>query len=108
MTNLTSVRPVICLVIKIFPSRESSKDKFTHVMDNSEMLREFNRLFADLIEECDKNGQCLDHHGYQDIHNHLLSDLNGVLDDGHIPSGHQVDDVLEEMRVKYYQKLKMD
>ena len=30
------------------------------------MMREFNRLFAELVDEYDKLNQCVDHHGLQD------------------------------------------
>ena len=42
------------------------------------------------------------------IHNHLQSLLNKILDNDHIPSGHQIQDVLEEFRVMYYKELKVD
>ncbi len=32
-----------------------------------------------------------------DIRNHLLPILNKILDNGRIPTGHQVDEVLEEV-----------
>ena len=119
------------------------RDKFCQDMGNTEMLREFNRLLADLIEECHKSGQCVDHHGFQDrrvslelckqyrmssvdsttrntpisrhfekilcsIRNRLLSLLNRVLDNGRIPTGHQVDKVLEDLSVIYYRELKQN
>ena len=37
-------------------------DKYAQVIGNAEMLREFNRVFVDLIEECEKLGQCVYHH----------------------------------------------
>ena len=105
------------------------------------MLREFNRFFVDLIEECEKLGQCVDHHGFQDrrvsvqisnqhlilevqsntrntpssrnfgkilcaIRNHFLSLLNKILDNDHIPSGLQMEDFCEELRVMYYKDKK--
>ena len=44
----------------------SIRDKFAQDLDNAEMMREFNRLFAELVDECDKFNQCVDHHGLQD------------------------------------------
>ena len=44
----------------------SIRDKFAQVLGNTEMMREFNRLFAELVDECDKLNQCVDHHGFQD------------------------------------------
>ena len=44
----------------------SIRDKFAQVLGNAEMMREFNRLFADLVDECEKLNQCVDHHGVQD------------------------------------------
>jgi hypothetical protein len=51
----------------------SIRDKFAQVLDNTEMIREFNRLFGDLVDECEKLNQCVeklnqcvDHHGFQD------------------------------------------
>ena len=44
----------------------SIRDKFAQGLDNAEMMREFNRLFAELVDECDKINQCVDHHGLQD------------------------------------------
>ena len=41
----------------------SIRDKFAQVLVNTEMIREFNRLFAELVDECDKINQCVDHHG---------------------------------------------
>ena len=41
----------------------SIRDKFAQVLGNAEMMREFNRLFAELVDECDKINQCVDHHG---------------------------------------------
>ena len=75
MVNLTGGRPVIFLVIKRFPSEnlarmgiQGDKEKEQQQAWKSwvlKMLCEFYRLFVDLIEECDKNGQCLDHHGFK-------------------------------------------
>ena len=44
----------------------SIRDKFAQVLDNTEMIREFNRLFVELVDECDKFNQCVDHRGLQD------------------------------------------
>jgi hypothetical protein len=49
------IRPVI-----------SIRDKFEQGLDNTEMMREFNRLFGDLVDECEKMNQCVDHHGFQE------------------------------------------
>ena len=43
-----------------------------------------------------------------DVHNHFLSILNKILDHGRIPTGHQVDEVLEEVRAMYYKEMKME
>jgi hypothetical protein len=42
------------------------RDKFAQGLDNAEMMREFNRLFADLVDECENLNLCVDHHGFQD------------------------------------------
>ena len=42
------------------------------------------------------------------IRNHLLSLLTKILDNDHIPSVRQNDDVLEDLRVMYYKEMKMD
>ena len=44
----------------------SIRDKFAQGLGNTEILCEFNRLFAELVDECDKLNQCVDHHGLQD------------------------------------------
>ena len=44
----------------------SIRDKFTQGLGNAEMIHEFNRLFPELVDECDKLNQCVDHHGLQD------------------------------------------
>ena len=44
----------------------SISDKFAQGLGNSEMMHEFNRLFAELVDECEKLNQCVDHHGFQD------------------------------------------
>jgi hypothetical protein len=44
----------------------SIRDKFSQGLVNAEMMREFNRLFGDLVDECEKLNQCVDHHGLQD------------------------------------------
>ena len=44
----------------------SIRDKFAQTLVNAEMMSEFNRLFAELVDECDKINQCVDHHGFQD------------------------------------------
>ena len=44
----------------------SIRDKFAQDLGNAEMMREFNRLFTELVDECDKLNQCVDHHGLQD------------------------------------------
>jgi hypothetical protein len=44
----------------------SIRDKFAQGLGNAEMMREFNRLFGDLVDECEKLNQCVDHHGLQD------------------------------------------
>ena len=44
----------------------SIRDKFAQDLGNAEMMHEFNRLFAELVDECDKLNQCVDHHGFQD------------------------------------------
>jgi hypothetical protein len=42
------------------------RDKFAQDLDNGEMIHEFNRLFDDHVNECEKMNQCVDHHGFQD------------------------------------------
>ena len=44
----------------------SIRDKFAQGLVNAEMMCEFNRLFADLVDECEKLNLCVDHHGFQD------------------------------------------
>jgi hypothetical protein len=44
----------------------SIRDKFAQGLGNAEMMREFNRLFADLVDECEKLNVCVDHNGFQD------------------------------------------
>lgn len=44
----------------------SIRDKFAQGLGNAEMMSEFNRLFGDLVDECEKLNQCVDHHGLQD------------------------------------------
>jgi hypothetical protein len=43
-----------------------------------------------------------------DIHNHFLPLINKGLDNDHIMSGCQTDEVIKEVRVLYYKQLKMD
>ena len=57
--RLWETRCVIRAVVSI-------RDKFAQVLGNAEMMREFNRLFAELVDECEKFNQCVDHHGFQD------------------------------------------
>ena len=115
------------------------RDKYAQGIGNTEMLREFNRVYLERME-CEKRGHCVDHHGVQDrrvsvqmskqhrisevlsnsvatpisrhfekilcaIHNHLLPLLNKILDNCHIPSGRQIEDVLEELRTMYYNSI---
>jgi hypothetical protein len=42
------------------------------------------------------------------FHNRLLPILYKILDNGRIPIGHQVDEVLEEVRTMYYKEVKME
>ena len=42
------------------------------------------------------------------VRNRLLPILYKILDNGRIPTGRQVDDVLEEMRAMYYKEMKME
>ncbi len=42
------------------------------------------------------------------IRNRLLPILNKILDNGRIPTGRQVDEVLEEVRAMYYKQMNMD
>jgi hypothetical protein len=42
------------------------------------------------------------------IHNRLLPILNKILDNGRIPTGRQVDEVLEEVIVMYYKQMKTE
>jgi hypothetical protein len=49
--RLWETRCVIRAVVSI-------RDKFAQVLDNAEMMREFNRLFADLVDECEKMNVC--------------------------------------------------
>ncbi len=44
----------------------SIRDKFAQDLGNAEMMREFNRLFGELVDECEKLNKCVDHHGLQD------------------------------------------
>jgi hypothetical protein len=41
------------------------------------------------------------------VRNRLLPILYKILDNGRIPTGRQVDDVLEEVRAMYYKEMKM-
>jgi hypothetical protein len=119
------------------------RDKYAQGIGNAEMMREFNRVYMDLVDECEKQQQCVDQHGFQDrrvsaqmrkqhrvvevlrntrttaisrhfekilcaIRNHLLPLLTKILDNDHIPSGRQNDDVLQELRAMYYKEMKMD
>ncbi len=36
----------------------SIRDKFAQVLVNAEMMREFNRLFGDLVDECENGPLC--------------------------------------------------
>ncbi len=42
------------------------RDKYAQDIGNAEMMREFNRVYMDLVDECEKQQQCVDHHGFQD------------------------------------------
>ncbi len=42
------------------------------------------------------------------VHNRFLSILNKILDNGRIPTGHQVDEVFEEVRAMYYKEMKVE
>ena len=98
------------------------RDKYAQVIGNAEMMCEFNRVYVDLIEECEKQNQCvyvqnntrttpISRHFEKIlcvIHNHLLPLLNKILDDDHIPFGQQIEDVREDLRVMYYKEKKMD
>ena len=44
----------------------SIRDKVAQGLGNTEMMHEFNRLFAELVDECHKLNQCVDHHGLYD------------------------------------------
>jgi hypothetical protein len=46
--------------------RRSTIPGLAQVLGNAEMMSEFNRLFGDLVDECEKLNQCVDHHGLQD------------------------------------------
>ena len=39
---------------------DSIRDKFGQGLGNAEMMSEFNRLFAELVDECDKLNQCVE------------------------------------------------
>ena len=41
----------------------SIRDKVAQGLGNTEMMHEFNRLFVELVDECHKLNQCVDHHG---------------------------------------------
>ena len=43
-----------------------------------------------------------------DIRNRLLPILNKILDNGRIPTGRQVDEMFEEVRVMYYKQMKTE
>jgi hypothetical protein len=42
------------------------RDKYAQGIGNAEMMREFNRVYMDLVDECEKQQQCVDQHGFQD------------------------------------------
>ncbi len=44
----------------------SIRDKFAQGLGNTDMMREFNRLFTELVDECEKLNLCVDHNGFQD------------------------------------------
>ena len=57
--RLWETRCVIRAVVSI-------RAKFGQGLGNAEMMREFNRLYADLVDECEQLNLCVDHHGFQD------------------------------------------
>ena len=42
------------------------RNKYVQIIGNVEMMREFNRVYVDLIEECEKQNQGVGHHGFPD------------------------------------------
>ncbi len=42
------------------------RDKYAQGIGNSEMLHEFNRVYLERMEEYEKCGHCVDHHGVQE------------------------------------------
>ncbi len=52
-----------CCVINVVVT---IRDNFCQCMSDTEMMCEFNRHFADLVDDIHKNNLCVDHHGFQD------------------------------------------
>ena len=43
------------------------RDKYAQGIGNAEMMHEFNRVYVDLIQECEKQNQCVDHPGQEGL-----------------------------------------
>jgi hypothetical protein len=92
------------------------RDKYAQGIGNAEMMREFNRVYMDLVDECEKQQQCVDQHGFQDRRvstqmskqHHVVEVLSNTRTTPISRHFEKNDDVLQELRAMYYKEMKMD